>query len=98
MALSAKIKETVFNVGDQISLTQTFLEDEKERSLVFEGTVIAIKNRGESKMFTVRKIAIDGIGVERAFPLGSPTITKVVVKKKGSVRRAKLYYLRKKNA
>ena len=70
-------------------------EGEKIRTQPFEGIVIAIKGRGENKMFTVRKIGADAIGVERIWPDNSPWIEKVVVKKQGRVRRAKLYYLRK---
>lgn len=97
MAIQEKIKEIEFHIGDIIKVTQTFKEGEKERSSVFEGTVISIKGRGENKMFVVRKTAVDGVGVERIFPLYSPTISKISVKKKGKVRRAKLYYLRKEN-
>lgn len=95
MAIQAKIKDTEFKVGDIVKVTQTFLEGDKERSSSFEGTVIAIKGRGINKMFTVRRIGVDGIGIEKIFPLYSPTISKISVKKKGKVRRAKLYYLRK---
>jgi large subunit ribosomal protein L19 len=70
-------------------------EEQKERVQVFEGVVIAIKNREENTSFTVRKISVDNIGVERIWPLKSPWITKIIVKKRGSARRAKLYYLRK---
>lgn len=66
-------------------------EEVRERLQPFEGIVIAIN---QSQTFTVRKMATGGIGVERIFPLNSPWINKVVVKKKGKVRRAKLYYLR----
>lgn len=95
MAIQAKIKDTEFKVGDRVKVTQTFLEGDKERSSSLEGTVIAIKGRGINKMFTVRRIGVDGIGIEKIFPLYSPTISKISVKKKGKVRRAKLYYLRK---
>lgn len=95
MALQAEIKETIFKVGDWVNVTQTSFEGEKEKSVSFEGRVISIKGRGENKMFTVRKIARDGIGVEKIFPIFSPTISKMTIKKKGNVRRAKLYYLRK---
>ena len=95
MALSAKIGNTQFNVGDEVELHLKLLEKEKERTQVFKGIVIAIRGRGENKSFTIRKVASLGIGVERIFPVVSPWIKKVVVKKKGKVRRAKLYYLRK---
>lgn len=86
--------EQNFNVGDTIKVYQKIYEAGKERTQVFEGTVISIKGRGENKMFTVRKICTGAIGVERIWPLISPHIAKIVVKNKGDVRRAKLYYLR----
>lgn len=70
-------------------------EEIKERTQVFEGTVLKIKGEGESKTFTVRRIS-RGVGVERIFFLSSPLLVKVEVKKMGKVRRAKLYYLREK--
>lgn len=73
-------------------------EARKTRTQVFEGTVIAMKGEGPNKTFTIRRIGAGGIGVERIFPLLSPLIEKVEVKAKGSVRRAKLYYLRGKTA
>jgi large subunit ribosomal protein L19 len=98
MANQAKFGETTFNVGDTLVVTQKIIEGGKTRTQNFEGIVIAIKGRGENKTFTVRKIAVGGIGVERIWPLSSPWITKIKVKKKGKVRRAKLYYLRKKTS
>jgi len=95
MAVLLKIKDTEVHVGDLVSLTQTFKEGDKERSQIFQGTVMAIKGRNVNQMVKLRKISIDGIGVEKTFPVFSPTIVKVVVKKKGHPRRAKLYYLRK---
>ena len=96
MANVTKWKETKFHVGDTIAIHHQFKEDKKTRTQIFEGVVIAIKGRGENKSFTVRKIASGGIGVERIWPLLSPWIEKIVVKKKkGNIRRAKLYYLRK---
>ncbi|HUS60127.1 MAG TPA: 50S ribosomal protein L19 [Nevskiaceae bacterium] len=95
MANRIKIGETEFCVGDQISVQQKIKEGDKTRFQSFEGIVIAIKGRGENKMFTVRKIAIGGIGVERIWPANSPWVKKITVKKRGKVRRAKLYYLRK---
>ena len=88
--------EQNFNVGDTIKVHQKIKEGDKERIQIFEGIVIAVKNRGVGKSFTVRKIATGGIGVERIWPLNSPHLAKIEVKKKGDVRRAKLYYLRKK--
>lgn len=95
MALSAEIGKTRFSVGDEVGLHLKILEKKKERTQIFNGVVIAIRGRGENKTFMVRKIASLGIGVERIFPLNSPWIKKMVVKKKGKVRRAKLYYMRK---
>jgi large subunit ribosomal protein L19 len=96
MANKSKIDETEFNVGDTIIVYQKIQEEKKMRTQPFEGIVIAIKGRGENKSFTVRKIGAGQIGVERIWPLNSPWIEKIEVKKKGKVRRAKLYYLRKK--
>lgn len=87
--------QLTFNVGDTIRVHQKIKEGDKERIQVFEGIVIAIKGRGVNKMFTVRKISADAVGVERIWPLESPSIAKIEVKKQGDVRRAKLYYLRK---
>lgn len=96
MANQAKWQEINFRVGDTIAVHQKIKEDDKTRIQVFEGTVIAIRGRGENKSLTVRKIGADKIGVEKIWPLISPWIKKIVVKKKADkVRRAKLYYLRK---
>jgi len=95
MAIQAKIKDFTFKVGDTVRVFQTVKEGDKERTSSFEGIMISLRGRGINKMFTVRRIGADGIGIERIFPLYSPTISKVVVKKKGDTRRAKLYYLRK---
>jgi len=94
MALQAKIKETIFRVGDKIKVFQKIQEGDKTRTQPFEGIVIAIRGEGENKMFTVRKIATGNIGVERIWPLNSPWIEKVQVIRKGKVRRAKLYFLK----
>ena len=82
-----------FEIGDQVDVHQRILEGEKERMQVFSGTVIARKGEGMREMFTVRRI-VQGEGVERMFPMHSPKIAKVEVKRTGVVRRAKLYYLR----
>lgn len=84
-----------FRIGDTIDLGIKIKEGDKTRTQHFVGIVIAKKGAGVGKTFTVRKIATGSIGVERIFPLNSPNITSVKVKKKGKVRRAKLYYLRK---
>jgi large subunit ribosomal protein L19 len=82
-----------FDIGDQVDVHQRILEGAKERIQVFSGTVIGRKGEGAREMFTVRRI-VQGEGVERTFPLHSPRIAKVEVKRTGRVRRAKLYYLR----
>src|SRR5262249_8709022 len=82
-----------FNIGDQVDVHQRILEGQKERIQVFSGTVIGRRGDGMREMFTVRRI-VQGEGVERTFPLHSPKIAKVEMKRTGRVRRAKLYYLR----
>ena len=81
--------------GDLVRVNTKVKEGGKERLQIFEGTVIKIRGRGVSKMFTVRKIASGGIGVERIWPLNSPSIESVKIVKHRPQRRAKLYYLRK---
>lgn len=97
-----------FRVGDTVRVHYKLIEHEKvagktkrevkeetrERTQVFEGIVIAIRGSGANCMFTVRHMGVGAIGVERIFPLISPWIRKLEVKKRGDVRRAKLYYLR----
>ena len=83
-----------FHPGDTISVSVKVIEGDKERIQQFKGIVMGIKGEGISKSFRVRKIS-NGVGVERIFPLHSPKIAKIDVLKEGSVRRAKLYYLRK---
>src|SRR5947209_3234392 len=82
-----------FEVGDTIDVHTRIVEGEKERIQVFSGTVIMKKGCGINETFTVRRI-VNNEGVERGFPLHSPFIAKVVVKRGGETRRAKLYYLR----
>lgn len=82
-----------FTIGDQVEVHQKILEGEKERTQVFAGVVISKRGEGLREMFTVRRI-VQGEGVERTFPVHSPKIGKVEVKRTGAVRRAKLYYLR----
>ncbi len=100
MAINIKENKFEFGIGDKIRVTQKIEEGGKGRSQVFDGIVLAIKNRGENKSFTVRKIGEAGIFIERIFPLFSPTIEKIDVIKKGTsgVNRAKLYYIRGKSA
>ena len=83
-----------FSSGDTVSIDVRVLEGGKERLQKFEGIVIGRKGSDISATFTVRKIS-GGIGVERIFPIHSPMISKIAVKKKGKVRRAKLNYMRK---
>jgi large subunit ribosomal protein L19 len=82
-----------FRSGDTVRVHVRLTEGGKERIQVFEGLVIARKHGGVSETFTVRKISY-GVGVERTFPLHSPTIAKIEVARRGQVRRAKLYYIR----
>ena len=82
-----------FRSGDTVRVNVKIREGDKSRIQVFEGVVIAIKKNGLSSTFTVRKVSV-GYGVERIFPLYSPTIQTIEVVKRGRVRRAKLYYLR----
>jgi len=95
MAKFAKHNDQDISVGDTIQVHTQIQEGDKTRIQIFEGILIAIDNREENKMFRVRKIGADGIGVERIFPLEAPNIVKITVKRLGEVNRAKLYYLRK---
>ncbi len=83
-----------FKAGDTVRVYFRIREGEKERVQYFEGIVIGFHRNGPSTTFKVRKESY-GVGVERTFPLNSPLIEKIVVKKKGDVRRAKLFFLRK---
>lgn len=89
-------KEQEMTVGDTIRVYQKIYEDEKVRTQVFEGVLIAIKNRGDNRMITVRKVSYDKVAVERIWPLNSPHIEKIEIKKKGEFHKAKLYFLRDK--
>jgi len=82
-----------FNPGDTVVVQVKVKEGERERIQAFEGIVIAKRNRGLNSAFTVRKIS-HGTGVERVFQTHSPLINEIIVKRRGDVRRAKLYYLR----
>ena len=82
-----------FSPGDTVVVQVRVKEGERERLQAYEGVVIAKKNRGLNSSFTVRKIS-HGEGVERVFQTHSPTIAEIKVKRRGDVRRAKLYYLR----
>jgi len=82
-----------FSVGDSVRVHTKVIEGDKERIQIFSGVVIGIRGHGLNETFTVRRISY-GEGVERIFPIHSPRIDKVEVERKGSVRRAKLTYLR----
>ena len=84
-----------FNVGDTVDVLVKIVEEGKTRAQTFEGVVIAKKGSGLGETFTVRKISY-GEGVERVFPLHTPSIERIVVVKRGDVKRAKLYYLKTK--
>lgn len=94
-AVEESFKKTVtdFNVGDTVRVSVKVIEGDKERIQPFDGVVIARRGSTSKETFTVRKISF-GVGVERIFPLCSPSIDKIDILKRGSVRRAKLYYLR----
>jgi large subunit ribosomal protein L19 len=93
---ASQIKENpgAFNVGDTVRVHFAIVEGQNERVQLFEGVVLQRKNFGLRSTFTVRKISY-GVGVERVFPLHSPRVQKIEVVRPGKVRRAKLYYLRK---
>ena len=82
-----------FEPGDTVNVHLRVVEGEKERIQQFEGVVLSENGGGAGRTFTVRKVS-GGIGVERIFPLNSPRIAKIEVKRRGQVRRSKLYYLR----
>lgn len=85
-----------FSVGDRVRVNTRIIEGDKERIQPFEGVVIARKHGGLSETFTVRRVTY-GEGVERTFPLHSPLIQSIEILSRGAVRRAKLYYLRKRS-
>jgi large subunit ribosomal protein L19 len=93
---SMKESTPKFEIGDTVDVHVRILEGEKERIQIFNGVVIARSGSGTREMFVVRRI-VQGEGVERKFPLHSPRIADIVVKRSGKVRRAKLYYLRERS-
>ena len=90
-----QLKQNVpsFRPGDTLEVKVWVVEGSKRRLQAFEGVVIAIRNRGLHSAFTLRKVS-NGVGVERVFQTHSPIVAKIEVKRRGDVRRAKLYYLR----
>jgi len=86
-------KPAKFDVGDSVDIHVKIIEGDRERIQIFAGVVIAKRHEGLSETFTVRRM-VQGEGVERIFPVNSPRVADIVVKKKGNVRRAKLHYLR----
>ena len=99
MAIKAKHKDEEFGVGDRIRVIQKVQEGDKIRKKVFEGIVISIRGRKENKSYTVRRMGVGKIGIERIFPIATPAVEKIEVVKHGTsgVRRAKLYYIREKS-
>lgn len=83
-----------FKAGDRVTVHYKIKEGNKERIQLFQGDVLQRRNSGIDEMFTVRKIS-NGVGVERIFPLHSPSIEKIEVNRRGKVRRARIFYLRK---
>jgi large subunit ribosomal protein L19 len=98
LAEKTSLRETPlsFAVGDTVDVHTRILEGDKERIQLFSGVVIARRGTGTREAFTVRRI-VAGEGVERTFPINSPKVADVVVKRHGKVRRAKLYYLRERS-
>ena len=83
-----------FRAGDTVRVHVRIREGDKERVQIFEGVVIQRRGGGAGETFTVRKVS-SGVGVERIFPVQSPSVTKLEIKRRGHVRRARLFYLRK---
>jgi large subunit ribosomal protein L19 len=92
-AAQLKSEITSFNVGDTVKVYAKVKEGNRERTQIFEGTVLKRQNGGAKETFTVRKSS-NGIGVEKTWPLHSPSVEKIEVIRRGKVRRAKLTYLR----
>ena len=95
-AVEAKVNEKIpqLNAGDTVSVHVKIKEGERERIQEFKGLVIRLRKGGNDSSVTVRRMAANGVGVERTFLLRSPRIDKVVVERHGKVRRAQLYFMR----
>lgn len=93
---SQRLRELSFRTGDQVKVHVRIAEGDKERIQVFEGVVLGIRGDGARASFTVRKVSY-GVGVERIFPVQSPSIEKIQVVNSGKVRRGKLYFLRERS-
>lgn len=91
--INGTIDQPDFKAGDAVSVSYKIKEGNKERIQVFQGTVIQRRGTGNTETFTVRKVS-GGVGVERVFPMSSPFIESIKVNKSGSVRRARIFYLR----
>ena len=94
MAQHTAYQHITISAGDTVRISQEISEGDKTRIQVYEGIVIAIKNRGVGRSMTVRKIGANGIGVEKIFPLALTSLKKIEVRRKGNVRSSKLYFLR----
>jgi large subunit ribosomal protein L19 len=88
-----RTKPARFDVGDSVDIHVRIIEGDRERIQIFSGVVIAKRHEGLGETFTVRRL-VQGEGVERVFPLNSPRVVDIIIRKKGNVRRAKLHYLR----
>lgn len=86
--------EVNFQAGDSVRVHAKIKEGGRERIQIFEGMVLGVRGRGDNKTFTVRRIGAGGVGIERIWPILSPSVEKVEVKKKGDFRRAKVFFIR----
>ncbi len=86
--------EINFRPGDSVRVHAKIKEGSRERIQVFDGTVLSLRGRGDNQTFTVRRIGAGGVGVERIWPVESPAIDKIEVKKRGDFRRAKIFFIR----
>lgn len=94
MAKFLEFNQKSFSVGDTLKVHFNVKDGEKTRIQIFEGILIGVANRGAGKVFTMRKIATGGIGVEKITPVDSPVVADIELVHRGDVRRSKLYYLR----